>query len=264
MATVRDHLWLWGHPAGSHNTGWGFPATSRMTPTEAACYMGVPGVIMVNYQGEPKPPYDQHALAMSSLDRVVWSIVGDAGRTSPEEITRVRDLAAKFPNIVGVMMDDFFHGPKAGGGIAPINPNDLTRAKDELATCGRTLPLWVVLYTHQFDLPIKPHLERCDVLAMWTWRAEDLAKLEENFARVEKIAPGMRKVLGCYLWDYGNKKPMLLDACKRQCATGLTWLKQGRIDGMILLASCICDIGLDTVEWARGWVRDVASEPLAR
>lgn len=264
MSSVRDHLWLWGHVAGSHNARWGLPTSSRITPTEAAYYMGVPGVIMVNYQGEPKPPYDQHSLALSSLDRVVWSIVGDDARTSPEEIIRVRDLAAKFPNISAVMMDDFFNKPKEDGRLAPISPDDLTNAKAELAKCGRVLPLWVVLYDRQLDLPVGPYLERCDVLTFWTWRAQDLAKLEANFARLEKIAPHMPKVLGCYMWDYGANKPMPLDVHKKQCATGLRWLKQGRIAGMILLATCICDIGLDTVEWTRAWIREVGAESVAR
>lgn len=262
MTTVRDRLWLWGHVAGSHNSGWGLPATSRMTPTEAACYLGVPGVVMVNYQGEPKPPYDQHALALSSLDHVVWSIVGDAGRTSPQEIVRVRDLATKFPSIGAVIMDDFFHAPKPDGSLAPISPDDLTSAKSELANCGRKLPLWVVLYDHQLDLSVAPYLERCDVLTFWTWRAENLARLEANFERADRIAPEMPKVLGCYMWDYGNKKAMPLGTFRRQCEIGLSWLRSGRIGGMIFLASCICDLGLDAVEWARGWIREVGSEPV--
>ena len=38
--TVQDKLWLWGHDAGAHNEGWGLPQPSRITPTEAAFYLG--------------------------------------------------------------------------------------------------------------------------------------------------------------------------------------------------------------------------------
>ena len=41
------------------------------------------------------------------------------------------------------------------------------------------------------------------------------------------------------------------EAMEKQCATGLRWLRGGRIEGTIFLASCICDLGLETVEWAR-------------
>jgi hypothetical protein len=44
-STVRDKSWLWGHDAGAHNDGWGLPRPSRMTPTEAAFYLGVPNLI---------------------------------------------------------------------------------------------------------------------------------------------------------------------------------------------------------------------------
>jgi hypothetical protein len=41
---------------------------------------------------------------------------------------------------------------------------------------------------------------------------------------------------------------------ERQCSLGLRWLRDGRIEGMIFLASCICDLGLDAVEWTRQWI----------
>ena len=36
---------------------------------------------------------------------------------------------------------------------------------------------------------------------------------------------------------------------KQQCETGLRWLREKRIEGMIFLASCLCDLRPDTVEW---------------
>ena len=32
MAKVRDRLWLWGHPAGSHNQQYGLVQQSHITP----------------------------------------------------------------------------------------------------------------------------------------------------------------------------------------------------------------------------------------
>ena len=43
---------------------------------------------------------------------------------------------------------------------------------------------------------------------------------------------------------------------------GLEWLRQGRIEGMVFLASCICDMGLETVEWTRQWIAEVGDTPL--
>jgi hypothetical protein len=54
---------------------------------------------------------------------------------------------------------------------------------------------------------------------------------------------------------------MPLDRMVRQCETVLGWLRDGRIDGIILLASCICDLGLETVGWARQWIAAIADQP---
>jgi hypothetical protein len=44
---------------------------------------------------------------------------------------------------------------------------------------------------------------------------------------------------------------------QQQCQLGLEWLRTGRIEGMIFLASCICDLNLEAVEWTRKWIREV-------
>jgi hypothetical protein len=64
------------------------------------------------------------------------------------------------------------------------------------------------------------------------------------------------------MWDYGIKRPMPLDLMKFQCKCGLRWLKEGRIEGMIFLASCICDLDLETVEWTKQWIAQVGGQSL--
>ena len=264
MSNVRDKFWIWGHEAGSHNTGWELPKPSRMTPAEGAFYLGVPNIIMVRYDDKPAPPFEQYALALSPLKRVVWSIVGAGGQTQSQEVGLVRGLAARFPNFCGVMMDDFFGG---GDEIAVHTVDELKNIQENLTVApsssgqaGRKLDLWVVLYDHQLSHPVSDHLAQCDVVTFWTWRSEMLNDLEENFERVERLAPSCRKVLGCYMWDYGNRKPMPISLMEHQCQTGLQWLRDARIDGMIFLASCICDLELETVEWTKRWIQKVGSK----
>src|SRR5437762_6522180 len=88
-STVRDKFWLWGHDAGSHNDGWGLPGPSRITPAEAAFYMGIPNLIMVRYKGRPLLPLDQFAVPLQALQRVVWSAVGAHGQSDEEERSHV-------------------------------------------------------------------------------------------------------------------------------------------------------------------------------
>ncbi len=255
---LKDRLWLWGHEAGSQNEGWGLPGPTRMTPVEAAHYVGIPNVLMVVYGGKPEPPFEQHARAMLSLRRVVWSIVGDSSSTRNDEATDIEEvvaLAGRFPNITGAIMDDFFHEPKDEGAIARYNVNDLASFRHRLRGAARPLDLWVVLYSHQLHLHVADHLAQCDVTTFWTWHAKDLPELDSNFERFETLAPETRKVLGCYLWDYGGGQPMPLDLFQHQYRLGMAWLEAGRIEAMIFLATCICDLGLETVEWLREEIR---------
>jgi hypothetical protein len=149
-STVGDKLWLWGHDAGAHNDGWGLPRPSRITPTEAAFSLGIPNLIMVRYQGRPPLPFDHYALPFRALKRVVWSVVGAGGQTDEEERAHVLDLAARHPNITGLMLDDFFGSEQAarGEGPAVLPPEELQELRDRLIVGGRRLRLWAVLYEH--------------------------------------------------------------------------------------------------------------------
>ena len=260
--TIRDRFWLWGHPAGSHNKNWNLPAPSRMTPVEAAFYMSIPNMIHVRYHGDPEPPFQQFAIPFRALREVVWSLVGASGATDSSEREAVLELVAQNPNFSGVMMDDFFTGKKEGK-LAALAISELQQLQKRLKGGGKSLDLWVVLYDHQLEDPVSDYLRQCDVVTFWTWKAVDLQDLKSNFEKAEKLSPKTRKVLGCYMWDYGDKKPLSVAAMEEQCELGLEWLKQGRIDGMIFLASCICDLDLETVEWTRKWIQKVGDQELA-
>jgi len=262
MNTVRDRFWLWGHAAGSHGKSWGLPTPSRMTPAEAALYMGVPNVIMVRYDGRPAPPLTQYAVPFRALKQVVWSVVGASGTTEARERSQVIELARELSNMTGVMMDDFFRASPADGEVGALSLDELQALRNPLSLPERRLDLWVVLYGHQLSLPVRDHLELCDKVTFWTWKAEDLEHLERDFEAVEALAQSCGKVLGCYMWDYGTKQPMPVEWMKRQCETGLRWLREGRIEGMIFLASCICDLDLEAVEWTRRWIAEVGDQAL--
>lgn len=160
-------------------------------------------------------------------------------------------------------------GPERLGGAhaipeapAGLSIEQLREVRQKMTVNGRHLDLGVTLYTHQLDPCIRPHLDLCDVISLWTWESKDLAQLEENFGKLKALAPAKRIRLGCYMWDFGAKKPMPLAEMRKQCEFGLSRLRAGEIEGMIFLASNICDLDLEAVEWSRHWIAEVGSEPL--
>ncbi|MCL2304151.1 MAG: twin-arginine translocation signal domain-containing protein [Planctomycetaceae bacterium] len=262
--TVRDRLWIWGHLEGSYDNQYGLPMNSRMTPLQGAEFLGIPNIIMVRYSNKPVPPYEEYAAQYRHVKKLMWSFVGDGGRTSAEEQEHVLELSQKMPNIAGLFMDDFFHG-NAGPldnseAAASISVARLKEIRKRMAQLDRKPDLGVVLYAHQLNPAIRQHLEQCDLVSFWSWTADDLAKLSENFAKYRKIVPNKRTLLGIYMWDFGQGKPLPMELMKMQCNTALEWLKNGTIEGMIFLASNICDMKIEAVEWAKQWIAEHGGE----
>jgi hypothetical protein len=265
--TVLDRIWLWGHAAGSHTNRpvdremWGLPDVSAITPADAADYMGIRNCVMVVYRNEPEPPFNRDALALSNLDSVVWSMMGDASTTRTDDgasdLDEVLSIAGLYLNVHGAIMDDF------ASGTQPRLPVDaVANAQKRLHEFRRPLDLWVVLYNGQDISPLSDHLQFCDVLTFWTMQGSRLSGLEDAFGQFVAQTPEMRRVLGCYMWNYGEKQPMTVEQMEHQCGLGLRWLREGSIEGIIFLASCICDLGLEAVEWTRQWILDVGDKPL--
>jgi hypothetical protein len=255
---LRDRFWIWTHEAGSYKGVFGLP-DSRMTPVEGAVYLGVPNLLFIRFHEKPEMPFDQYAIAFRPFKRVVWSLVGASGQTSDDERKHVLELPNRFPNITGFVMDDFF---REKGPTGSLSVEELKDLRSKLVIGGKKRDLYVVLYQHQLEFPVSKHLELCDKITFWTWKAKDLDKLESSFERMEKLAPRPGKLLGCYLWDFGDRKTIPLELMKKQCELGRRWLMEGRIEGMIFLGSNVCDLELETVEWTRKWIAEVGSEPV--
>ncbi|MCX5661984.1 MAG: hypothetical protein NTW19_20080 [Planctomycetota bacterium] len=262
--TVRDALWMWGHPVNAHGpqTRWKLPHESRMTPLEAAAYMGTPNMHMIwlwrEEAPEPLPSWRQFALPLRACKRVVWSIAHGHGLSFTDHIF---PLIQDSPNVTGVIMDDFFTDTPDGK-ITAISGKDLDSLEQRLRLPDRRLDLWCVVYEQDLAKPISATLDRMDVLAYFMWNSPSVPKLESHVEALERLAPTKRKVLGLYLWDYAGRKPMPMEFVKFQSELALRLLKAGRIEGIVFVASCICDLELEAVEWTREWIQRVGDDRL--
>jgi hypothetical protein len=270
--TVRDRLWLFCNPV---NADYEYVRKrSVMSPLESAIYLGVPNVIMVNQYPKAgqegwykpwEPPFEQYAYPLKVEKRVVWSIVDAGGVTKGWEREQVLAMARRTPNFAGVFLDDFFHeepDPK----LASLTLNQLQAVKRELNGAAKELDLYVTLYTQILNRPIGEYLKLIDVITFWTWETAELANLHQNLTKLEKLAPKSRKLLGCYTAEYDRHRtplwlPLSVPAMKRQCEAGLQWLREGRIEGIIIYGNFL-DLGWESVEWARSWIQRIGDTNL--
>jgi hypothetical protein len=228
--TVRDRLWIFSCATNSD-----FPHIGRrsvVSPAEGAFYLGVPNILMVQSAekeapyGRLEPPLEPYTVALRPLKGVAWSVVGSGGFHKAEETAEVLDLAKRVPNFRGLMLDDFFTG-KAEGPRAKWTVEQLADVRRKLGQTGKKLDIFVTFYVKQFDLPLKDYLDLIDVLTLWNMDSREIRNVEDNLQKLERRYPGKRKMLGCYLVDYGKKQGTPIDLMKHQCEVGLRWLQQG-------------------------------------
>jgi hypothetical protein len=265
--TVRDRLWVFCNPV---NADYAFVRKrSVMSPVESALYLEAPNIILANQYPEAgqegwykpwEPPFEQYTVALRLLKRVTWSIVGASGLTKDSEREQVIALAHHTPNFVGVFMDDFFRDGGSGN-MASLSPDQLREIQRQLKGADRKLDLYVTLYTRQLVPAIREYLDLIDVITLWTWETAELANLEVNLSKLEKLAPKSRKLLGCYTTDYDpNRTPwwtaLPVPKMQHQCETGLRWLREGRIDGIIIYGNFL-DLDWEVVDWTRNWIQKI-------
>ncbi len=220
--------------------------------------MGIPNIIFLRYNDPLPIPFDPWAISFRPMKKIQWSITGAGGVNSKEQTDETLRIAKNYPNFSGFHMDDFFHD----NGQGSMSVEDIKNLRVEIANVRKDLNLWVVVYTHQLDEPMNEHIKLCDGVSLWTWKPEDLVNLEENLAKLKKVIGDKKVMIGCYMWDYGAAKPMPVDRMKYQCELGYKLLKEGQIEGMIFIATNICDLELEAVEWTREWIKRVGDADL--
>lgn len=266
MSKLREHVWLWGQDPGAHHDGGGYklPGENRMGPVEGCDFFGIKNCCRVAMRIGPFPPFDGESEKLVGLDNVIWSIVGSGSITRNEEnlgdFDEVIRQAKKHTNIKGGVMDDFLVTERRR---SIFHPAKLREMKQRLCNeVGRNMEFWTVYYEREMHLDAKPFLDEFDVITFWTWYGENLDNIENNLEAMFKLVPGKRYLSGCYMWDYGNAKPLGLKRMEHQLETYRKYMHEGKLDGFILCSNCIADIGLEEVEFTRQWLVEHGDEEI--
>jgi len=258
---LRDRLWMWGHGPGTTNDLYNIPRGNNIDMADAIDYMGIPNVCVIRWRGKPEPPFDEYIKQFHKTKRVAWSVVDGAPQTYAQKKQWAFELSEKMPNLVNFFLDDYFIGdsiPATGQEDSPahLTLDGMRYLRREIKSLKRPTDLSVVLYSYQIQPGIKRHLEACDVVSFWTWHATDLVALEDNFKKYREIIPDKPTLLGTYMWDFGNSKPITLELMKLQLDFALEKFQQGQIEGMIFHCTPLCDLGLEAVAYSKKWIAE--------
>lgn len=243
MSKIIDKLWNWGHLAGSHNSITGFDC--KMSPVEFADEYGIRNAFIVSYGGNIQPPFNNAAKEFSGLDKIVWSVLGDASTPLPDdELGNTQDILAvldKAPNIVGGVVDDFFSPER----MEKFTPEVLKKIKSALNEKG--LKFWCVLYNMQLNLDLEKYMECFDGVTFWIWQCENIPHMDEYLDKLFSITKGIPVMLGVYLMDYCKEfTQMDSKLFDMQLRNYFERLKKNTIEGIIVCSSTVGDAPLET------------------
>ena len=273
-STLRDDCWLWGHETGqldSPTNRWGLPVAKGYYHQAQACRdFGVSNLCCIRWDKPPRAFRD----SLRGLKRLTWPMSGHK-----KEVNSTYDaladwnfsVADEMPNVTGFDLDDYFvaRGPsiavETSAGRRMVCPTrfpyaQLVELRRRLDAYPRRLELRVVVYDELLDQrkdpkDLVPVLELVDSVTYWTWKAKNLPKLPEYFRRYRALAPGKRTYLGIYLWDFGGTHGEIsAEDMKYQLDFALAKWKSREIDGVVFLATSICNRDFKAVKMAHEWI----------
>lgn len=259
--TIRDTFWLWGHHAGAHQ-GWKLPGISGVGLVEGGKILGIKNICRVVFKSIPQPPFDQETLDLAThFDKIVWSIIGDSssqrndsGKDDLDEVVRQAKLT---PNVVGGIFDDFFFNDRPGARASLERTAEIAKKLHE-----NSLKLWAVTYDLILKFDNQAYLDLFDIITFWTWKARNLDQVDANISETIRRAKGKDVYAGCYLFDYGDNRPMDAEVMERYLEKCRQLLHEGMIKGVIVCSNCVLGIGLEAEECLIRWLEAHGDEKI--
>jgi len=250
MAAVRDALWLWGTRANALQ-GYGFP-TSPMTVAQGLSELGLDQVMMCGLL----PPSEDEYLPVRRSRRILWEMSFEEGFGFERPLEPIARLHRAHPNVVGVLLDDFSTTEIKKG----ARPELLARIRQYMPG---SMQLWLVIYSMSLNIPnLEQYLRHADGISFWVWDPRELEQLPHSVSRCNQISAGKPLILGLYLYDFSSNRPLSLGQMEKQVLAGVQLLREGECVGLCFLGSSVMDVGLETVEWTRKWVKAHGAERL--
>ncbi len=251
----KDHIWIWGHPTNSMFKSRG---VSTVSPVDGVTYMNATNLVY-NDLGEQVFDKQLECELAKDVAKVAWVV--EAAAAHPENVTEIIEYAKEYKNITTVIWDDFFSPTNPENNYTNYTPQMMAQFREQLHAAG--LDMWVVIYTQNFQqLPldtILPFLKEFDGVSLWFWDEDEILTDYEKCVQIFFDATkGQRRMIGCYVYDFGGHKPATIEAVKLQLERGRELLNDGEIEGLYI--HCNPCFGLrnpfEAAEYCKQWMAE--------
>lgn len=261
MKKLNDYFWVWGHPTNSLFNNYGLNKESDVSPVMGVKYLGAKNLFWVPmYKPHDK---EQECELAKDIPNLIWSIE-DVSKF-PEKLTKIIDLSKTYNNIKGIVFDDFFNCENKYNNYLNYTPEMLKDYRTELHKAG--LEMWIVVYTKIFtkelDMDtIKNYIKEFDGVSLWFWNEQEVIDSYDQCISVFfDIADGKKKMVGCYLYDFGGEKSANAEIVLNQLNSAKHLIESDKIDGVVLHTNAIINEDkIEAVEACRDWLSQYGNE----
>jgi len=247
MKTVKDTLWIWGHPVNSLKHCAGLEKDSDVSALDAMYAFGA-GKIFYVPMGRA---LDRVACnrEMAEAGELGWSI------ESAQDVEALIAQKADFPNLTCGIFDDFFSESNAGRNYLQYSLEQLIDLREKMHSAG--LEMWVVFYTMQVSMEEwKPYLSLFDGVTYWFWDEPDNDLFDEKCRWFVENTPNQKRMIGCYFYNFGQAKEATVESVRYQLDRDLEMLKDGTIEGIILHTNAVGGMGFAAYDEALRWTAE--------
>ena len=200
---------------------------------------------------------EKYLYSFLPMDRVLWSSTGSAGYRDGREEEYVVAKHEEYPNLCGCYMDDplgqFEKYPEEQR--TQMAKEFVTGIRRKLDACSRPMDIIVTWYPYVAREDDGEVYKDADGIAIYTWNALDLEKLDTVMVSAKEMFPDKKIYLGAYLYDYDRSFPLTAEQMEYQCERGKQWLLDGTIAGMIFVTNAVMAPGMKNDIWLRDWIK---------
>ena len=251
MEALKNKLWIWGHPTNSLKGIFGLTKTSTVSVVDAVNEFGAVGAI---YVPMGRPCYRPSINAdMHTVKKTGWSM------ESEKDVLDLIEQKKEWDNLKIGIYDDFFSEANAQSNFTQYSVEKMIELREKMHEAG--LEMWVVFYTMQIDLDVwKDYLKVFDGVTLWLWDEPTNEEFDEKCKWFFKETEGQRRMIGCYLYNFGKEKEATKESVRYQLDRNLEFVKDNKIEGIILHTNVVGGMSFEAYDEAKLWVKEHGEE----
>ena len=246
MAKLKSKAWIWGHPANSLVNCSKIPEGNKTGPVEGMKQLNAENIFWIHFGGGPENRKESAEAMEAACQKFGYRL------TPGRNVDLVLNEHKTYSHQTVAAYDDFFNEEWSENNYTVHPVPAVLEERRRLNEAG--MELWCVYYESLINRDISEYLDAFDVFTFWFWSQRSPEEYESMLKRFVEKTPNKRRMLGVYLYDFGNKRPADPDLVERELERAKELILDGTIEGFILHTNAVADLGYEGYDRAVEWM----------